>query len=229
MTYGKLYGVGVGPGDKELLTLKALRILQESDVIAVPAMKSGEKTAFSIVKDYIGNKPVIDCTMPMNKDFVRLKENYERIADIIENELKKGNKVAFITLGDPSVYSTYMQINSIIIKRGYETEIIPGITSFCAAAAKLNMSLCERDEPLVILPASYKDIKEGLKFKGNKVLMKANKEFSNVRDILIDEGLIDESIMIERCTMENEKIHKNLNDVDEDASYFSVIIVKDKK
>ena len=76
MCKGKLFGVGVGPGDKELITLKALRIIEEADIIAVPLMKSGERTAFNIIEEYIGNKPVMDCIMPMNKDFDELKKNY---------------------------------------------------------------------------------------------------------------------------------------------------------
>ena len=137
MKQGKLYGVGVGPGDKELITLKALRILQESDIIMVPMMKNGEKTAFHIIEDYVKDKEIIECNMPMSKDFDILQKNYEIISDEVEGYLKQGKDVAFITLGDPTVYSSYMQVNEIMGKRGYETEVIPGITSFCAAAARL--------------------------------------------------------------------------------------------
>ncbi|MDO4301192.1 MAG: precorrin-2 C(20)-methyltransferase [Clostridia bacterium] len=225
---GKLYGVGVGPGDKELITLKALRILKEADIIAVPQMKSGERTAFNIIEEYVKDKEIMNCYMPMSKNFDELQKNYNKIADIIEDKLNMGRNVAFITLGDPTVYSTYMQINSIILKRGYETELVPAVTSFCAASAKLNMSLCERDEPLIILPASYEGVREGLKLKGTKVLMKANRAVIEVRNILREENLIDKSVMVECCGMKNEKIYRNLNNLDEKSSYFSVIIVKDK-
>ena len=113
------------------------------------------------------------------------------------------------------------------MKRGYETEIIPGITSFCAAAARLNMSLCERDETLTILPSSYKNVREGLHTQGTKVLMKANRAIIEVRDILREEGMIDQAVMVECCGMENEKIYKDLNELDDRTSYFSIIIVKD--
>ena len=79
MSFGKLYGVGVGPGDKELVTLKAIRILNESDVIMAPVMKNGEKTALNIVEEHIKGKKVIDCSMPMTKDIQKLNENYEKI------------------------------------------------------------------------------------------------------------------------------------------------------
>ena len=229
MCKGKLFGVGVGPGDKELITLKALRIIEEADIIAVPLMKSGERTAFNIIEEYIGDKPVIDCIMPMNKDFSELRKNYLKISDVIEEKLAEGKNIAFITLGDPTVYSSYMRINSIILERGYETEIIPAVTSFCAAAARLNMSLCERDEPLVIIPASYDNVREGIKLNGTKVLMKSGRSVFDIRDILNEENLLDKSVMVERCGMENEKIYKNLNELDYKSNYFSVIIVKETK
>jgi len=229
MYKGKLFGVGVGPGDKELITLKALKIIKETDIIAVPLMKSGERTAFNIIEEYVGNKPVMDCVMPMNKDFGELKKNYLKISDMLEEKLAEGKNIAFITLGDPTVYSSYMQINSIILQRGYETEIIPAVTSFCAAAAKLNMPLCERDEPLIILPASYKGVREGVRLKGAKVLMKAGRSISDIRDILREENLLDNSVMVECCGMENERIYRNLNELNEKSNYFSVIIVKEIK
>lgn len=225
--FGKLYGVGVGPGDKELVTYKAVRILQESDIIMVPLMKSGERTAYDIVQDYIEGKTIIDCSMPMIKDIMKLRQNYENIADEVEKYLKEGKQVAFITLGDPTIYSTYMQINDIILHRGYETELIPGITSFCATAARLNMSLCERDETLTIIPSSYKNVRESLKRPGNKVLMKAGRDILEVRDILEEEGLLEKAAMVECCGMKNERVFHDLKELDEKTSYFSLIVVKE--
>ena len=229
MKQGKLYGVGVGPGDKELITLKALRILQESDIIMVPMMKNGEKTAFHIIEDYVKDKEIIECNMPMSKDFDILQKNYEIFSDEVEGYLKQGKDVAFITLGDPTVYSSYMQVNEIMGKRGYETEVIPGITSFCAAAARLNMSLCERNEALTILPSSYENVREGLHKSGTKVLMKANRAILEVRDIIREEGMLDKAVMVECCGMENEKIYKDLSELDDKTSYFSIIIVKEQE
>lgn len=229
MKTGKLYGVGVGPGDKELITLKALRILKQSDIIAVPKMKSGETTAFNIIEEYVQGKEIMECYMPMTKDLAELNKNYNEVADKVEEKLKEGKDVAFITLGDPTVYSTYMQINAIILERGYETELISGVTSFCAAAARLNTPLCERDEPLIIVPASYKDVRNSLKLKGNKVFMKASRAILEVRDILKEENMLENAAMVECCGMENEKVYNNLEDLEEKSSYFSIVIVKDKK
>ena len=228
MKNGILYGVGVGPGDKELITLKAVRVLKEADIIAVPVTKGGAMTAYEIVEDHIKDKEIHKYYMPMTKDFEELERNYEEISDSVEEYLKNGKNVAFITLGDPSVYSTYMRINRIVQKRGYDTELIAGVPSFCAAAARLNIALCDRDEPLIILPASY-DIDDGLKLEGTKVLMKANKAVMEVRDKLKEYGLSDRAYLVEKCGMQGEKVYRDINELEAKTSYFSVIIVKDSK
>jgi precorrin-2/cobalt-factor-2 C20-methyltransferase len=120
-----------------------------------------------------------------------------------------------------------MQINRMILERGFETELIPGITSFCAAAARLNMALCERDEPLIILPASYEETENVLDKHGTKVLMKASRAMGGIKDALSEKGLLKKSVMVECCGMENERIYTDLNEIDENSSYFSVVIVKD--
>ncbi|MGN0163665.1 MAG: precorrin-2 C(20)-methyltransferase, partial [Candidatus Ornithomonoglobus sp.] len=183
--------------------------------------------AYEIIEEYIGDKEVIEFLIPMTKDLDKLEKNYSEIADKLEDYLKVGKSIAFITLGDVTVYSSYMQINRRILERGYETELVPGIPSFCAAAARLNMALCERDEPLIILPANYEDIEGQLDMKGTKVLMKASRQTGAVRDILMKKGLTEKAVMVECCGMENEKIYTDLDDVNEKSSYFSIIIVKD--
>lgn len=227
---GKLFGVGIGPGDSELITLKAVKILQQvADVVAVPLMKNGDRTAYDIVKEYIDGKEIMNCPMPMSKDFEYLAKNYAEIADKIEERLLQGQNVAFITLGDPTVYSTYMQINRIILSRGYETELIPGVTSFCAAAARFNVSLCERNQPLIILPASYKETEAEFEHKGTKVLMKASRSMLGVRDMLKQKGLLENCLMVENCGMANERLYyaEDLENMDENSGYFSLLIVKE--
>ena len=153
---GKLYGLGVGPGDPELLTVKALRLVKESDVIAVPGAVAEESVAYKIVKGVYGEldeKTLIPIPMPMTKDPAVLEENHRKAADTIEELLKQGKQVAFLTLGDPTVYSTYLYVHKRILERGYEVEIVSGIPSFCAVAATLNMGLVEMAEPLHVIPA----------------------------------------------------------------------------
>ena len=137
MNRGKLYGVGVGPGDPELLTLKARRILLEADVVAVPDKGSGEKTALNIVKDVVEGKNLRPCPTPMVRDKALLDGCYEEIAARICALLDEGKNVAFITLGDPTLYSTYIYVHKKVLARGYDAELIPGVPSFCAVAARL--------------------------------------------------------------------------------------------
>ncbi|MFI3206710.1 MAG: precorrin-2 C(20)-methyltransferase [Clostridia bacterium] len=223
---GTLYGVGVGPGDKKLLTLLAVETLQKADKIIVPNM-GGEKTAQKIAEDYIKDKEKLLCYLPMTRDENELKKAHEDSANLICSELEKGYDLAFITLGDPTVYSTYMYIHRLVLERGHKAEIINGIPSFCAVAAKLNISLCDKEESLHIIPASYQNTDKMLDLDGNKVLMKSGKQIKAVTDMLKEKNIIKNAKMVECCCMENEKIYTNLEEVSE-SSYFSVIIVKEK-
>jgi precorrin-2 C20-methyltransferase len=224
---GKLYGVGVGPGDEKLLTILAVETLRSADKIVVPDT-GGEKTALKIVQNYIQDKEILYCEMPMTRDEKILQESRQRAADQICGELEKGNNLAFITLGDPTIYSTYMYLHRLILEKGYQAGIVNGIPSFCAAAARLNISLCDKDEILSIIPSSYENLDKSLEYEGNKVLMKSGKSIMEVKEKLRNKHLLEQSKMVECCFMENEKIYENLEEVTENSSYFSVIIVKEE-
>lgn len=228
MNQGMLYGVGVGPGDPELLTLKAARILRQADLIAVPATGEGNKTALAIASEHIAGKTLLECETPMLRDKAKLAENYDRIADKLCAQLDAGLTVAFITLGDPSIYSTYLYIHQRVLARGYRAQLVPGVPSFCAVAAALNISLCEGSEMLHIVPSSHESTDEGLSLPGNKVLMKAGKGITAVRDRLAAEGKLKTAAMVECCGMKQEKIYRSLEELTGDASYFSVIVVKEE-
>lgn len=222
---GTLYGVGVGPGDKKFLTLAAVETLKKADVIAVPDT-GGEKTAMNIVAEFIEGKEILYCDMPMTRDEERLRAGHNSSADAIIANLEKGLNVAFITLGDPCIYSTYMYVHRIVLTRGYKAEIISGVPSFCAAAAALNISLCDGADALHIIPASYEGADELIKLNGNKILMKSGKSLGKVKKTLKELGYENSSQMVECCAMKNEKTYKNLNEIPEESSYFSIIIVK---
>lgn len=222
---GILYGVGVGPGDKKLLTLLAVETMKKADMIVVPDT-GGEKTALNIVSEYIADKRVMYCSMPMTRDSSVLRKSHENCAELICAELEKGLNLAFITLGDPTIYSTYMYVHCLVLEKGYCAEIINGIPSFCAAAARLNISLCDGKDALHIIPASYEGVEELLILKGNKVLMKSGKSILNIKKMLEKHDLLDQSSMVECCFMENEKIYMKLSDLQEESSYFSIIVVK---
>ena len=224
---GKLYGIGVGPGDPELLTLKALRIVKESPIIAVPGEVAQESVAYKIVKGaypQLDEKELVAVPMPMTKDKKKLEESHEKGAAMIAEYLKKGKQVAFLTLGDPTVYATYIYVHKRIQAMGYPLEIVSGIPSFCAVAARLNMGLVEKAEPLHVIPASY-GIEESLELPGTKVLMKAGKKMGKVKEILKARG--DMCRMIENCGMEDEKIYDSVEEIPDQAGYYSLIIVKE--
>ena len=137
MEKGILYGVGVGPGDPELLTLKAQRILREADVIAVPDKGAGEKTALTIIGPLAEGKPLLYCAAPMTRDPAQLEAAYEKNARQISGLLDEGKTVAFITLGDPSIYSTYLYTHRRVLAMGYDVQLIPGVPSFFDGASCL--------------------------------------------------------------------------------------------
>lgn len=227
MKAGILYGVGVGPGDPEHLTLKAARILRESDVIAVPDKGMGQKTAMNIVRDHIEGKEILNCETPMIRDKDRLHECYNRIADDICALLKSSKQVALITLGDPSIYSTYIYVQRRVLARGLNAEMIPGVPSFCAAAAKLSMPLCEGAQRLLIVPASH-DSEDTMDIRANKVFMKAGSGLSELRRRLRERGLVNKSAMVQNCGMDGERIWPRMDEADETSGYFSTVICKEE-
>ena len=220
---GILYGIGVGPGDPELLTLKSIKTIAACDVIVAPGSGAEKQTALGIAHAYIGEKPVLPLDLPMTRDKSELTQKREQAADMICAKLDAGESVGFLTLGDPTVYSTYSYLHTMITSRGYEATIIPGVTSFCAAAAALGRPLCEGDEALHILPASCEDLENAILLDGTKVLMKSGKKLRETIDLLKEKKL--EATIAQRVGMEDEKLSDDL-DADVETDYFSIIIVK---
>ena len=220
---GTLYGVGVGPGDPELLTLKAVRVLQGADVIAVPDTGKGNQVALNIVKDYIQGKELQYVSMPMVRDPARLEQAHAACAHRICALLEQGKQVAFITLGDPTIYSTYIYVHKKVLERGYSAEIVPGIPSFCAAAAKLNQSLCMGGEALMIIPSSHGKGNQPV----NKVYMKAGKSILDLQEELRNRSELDNASLVENCGLPGERILPRFADLDEPTGYFSLVITKE--
>lgn len=222
---GTLYGVGVGPGDPELLTLKGLRILKEAHVIAVPEREGGGTTALDIVREHIDKAKLMYCPSPMTKDPEKLDTVYSETAGRICGLLDEGKDVAFITLGDPTIYSTYIYIHRRVSAAGYKTRLVPGLPSFCAAAARLNISLCDRSERLMIVPGTY-DADDTFDIRANKVYMKSGRELSALLRKLKEHGQLDRAAAVENCGMENERVLERL-DGTEETGYYCVVIVRD--
>ena len=142
MEKGTLYGVGIGPGDPELLTLKAVRLIREAQVIALPGKEAKETVAYRIAVQAVPEleeKHLLPVAMPMTKDKKELEENHRLAAEAVERKLDAGKDVAFLTLGDPTVYSTYLYVHKRVQADGYPTKIVSGVTSFCAASAELEI------------------------------------------------------------------------------------------
>ena len=215
----KLYGIGVGPGDSELLTIKALRAIENCDIIVAPvAVEGGESVAYEIAKEYIkDDTKVILKHFPMGKkDRVeKAKEAYEYIRYEIEN----GKTVGFLTIGDPYVYSTYIHMLDHMKENGIEVITIPGITSFCAAASLVNRTLVIGNEPLLILPASrISDIKD----EKYVVIMKVYKKEEDVIDYLEEKGF--DYVCVQRVGRDGEKVLTNREDIINSREYMSLII-----
>lgn len=225
---GKLYGIGVGPGDPELITLKALRLMKECEVIGIPGKDPSESVAYKIAEGAypeIGEKELLFLTTPMTKDMKVLKAGYAEAAKKVEAALSQGKNVALLTLGDPTIYSTYIYVQRNVVADGYEAEIISGIPSFCAVSAKFGDSLVDRKDPLHVIPASYQ-IEDALKLPGTKVLMKAASKLGEVKQILKESGC--NAVMIENCGMPDERIYRSTEEIPEVGSYYSLTIVKER-
>lgn len=226
---GTLFGVGVGPGDPELLTVKAVRCLEDCDVLAIPDPEKGRSTAYSIAKAAVSaldDKESISVSVPMTHDRAVVNAGYRKAADLVESFLRQGKNVAFITLGDPSVYSTYVYLQELVAEDGFATRMIPGVPSFCAAAARLNMSLAERNQMLHIIPSSH-GIEKALELPGNKIFMKAGSKLPQVKARLQEAGM--DVKMVENCGMPEEHVYESAEVIPDDAGYFSLFIAKERK
>lgn len=224
---GTFYCVGIGPGDPRLITFLAAETIRNCAVAALPSSGAKENAALKIAEEFLEGKELLYCDMPMTRDKAKLEESHRKAAGQVAQYLKEGKDVAFLTLGDPTIYSTPMYLHHILESLGYPTKIIPGIPSFCAVAAALNTSLCEGGEMLHVIPASYPDVDCALALDGNKVLMKSGKSMGEIKK-KINTATAD-AMAVECCGMANEKIHPTLDTLDETSSYFSVVVVKEKK
>lgn len=224
---GILYGVGVGPGDAELMTLKAVRIIRENSFIALPGSDPRETTAYKIAVQAvpeISQKTILPIEMSMTKDKDELKRNHVAGANCIERYLKDGKNVVFLCLGDPSIYSTYTYIAQIVKEHGYETQMISGIPSFCAAAAKSNVSLTKWNEPLEIIPVTH-NLSE-CRDDVNYIYMKAGKSLASLKSVLADSD--KDVFCIENCGMENERVYHGIKEIPDEAGYYTLVIAKNK-
>ncbi|MBQ9061383.1 MAG: precorrin-2 C(20)-methyltransferase [Eubacterium sp.] len=225
---GIAYGVGVGPGDPELMTLKACRLIRENRVIAVPGQDPVKAVAYQIAVQAVpelADKELVAIDMPMVMDRKKQQEAHRAGAQQIAAYLEKGENVVYLTLGDSTVYCTFTYLQKILEEDGYQTELVNGIPSFCAAAARLNIPLMEWNEQLHVIPAAHKtDVR--MDQPGQYVLMKSASHMKEIKERLRESGR--DVQVVENCSMPDEKIYRSVDEMPDDAGYFSLIIAKEK-
>ncbi|WP_378954905.1 precorrin-2 C(20)-methyltransferase [Pelosinus sp. sgz500959] len=231
---GIFYGVGVGPGDPELLTLKAVKVIQAADVIIAPKTeKKEDSTALSIARPYLKeNVEILKLVFPMVNDANTLTEAWANNKVAILAELQAGKKVVFLTLGDPMFYSTYMYIYRLLKESGFGIETVPGVPAFCAIGSQLGQPLAEGTDVLSIIPATMEDedMDKILALSDNVVLMKVYKNFTQVVEKLNQHGYGDNAVMISKCGLPDEQISYNLDEVDgTQVNYLTTILAKKRK
>ena len=231
---GRLYGVGVGPGDPELMTLKASRILSQVPVIFVPKKaEQGESIAESIV----GNLPlriepkVVGLVLPMLRDREQLADYWRKAVESMWQYLKNGEDCAFVNVGDPLLYGTFVHILETLQKSHpeVEVEVIPGISSISAAAARAVVPLASNDERIAIISGNRADkvIRETLENFDTVVFVKMNKVFDRLLSILEELNLIEKCVYVRRCTTQDEEIIRDISKLKgEKVDYFSLLIVR---
>ncbi|WP_088224947.1 precorrin-2 C(20)-methyltransferase [Desulfosporosinus sp. FKB] len=228
-TWGKFYGVGVGPGDPRLLTLQAVDVLQTVDLVAIPKSKmERESVAWDIAKVHCpANVCLLELEMPMTSDQQVLAKAWRDGAEMLLQELKQGKSIAFITLGDSSLYSTYSYLLNLLQEQ-LPSELIttvPGITAMAAAAAKINLPLATGDEPLVVLP-STEDVDQYLDFP-NLVLMKVSRRLPEILNLLRERDR--KAVLLTRLGQTGEQICWEPKPEDFQANkidYLSLLLVK---
>lgn len=229
MQKGKFYGIGVGVGDPENITLKAIKTLNNVDVIVLPEAKEGEgSTAFSIVKEYVKeNVEQLFLEFPMIKDVEARKVFRKNNAEIIKKELEQGKNVAFLTIGDPMTYSTYTYVLEHMTE-DTEVETIAGITSFNSISARLNVPLIIGDEDLKVISVNKKtDFYKEIENNDNLVLMKISRNFEKIKEVIIETGNKDNVVIVSDCGKDTEIIYTNIEKI-EKVPYFSTLILKKK-
>ena len=222
---GIFYAVSVGPGDPELLTRQACRVLEHCDVVAAPQTGSGRMLALEIAAGAVAmeGKTILPLTFTMLRDESAREESYRAAAAAVESELAAGRDVAMVNLGDVSVYATAYYILDHIRADGFETVMIPGVTSFCAVAARLGRSLTRMEEPLHILPGSV-DMEQALSLPGTKVIMKSGKAIHETAAALERRGMAANAGMVADCGLETEQVYTDLRHLPEEISYFATIV-----
>lgn len=212
----KIYGIGVGPGDKELITLKGYNLIKGCSVVFLPESK-GESLAGRIAGDYIKDKRIVALEFPMGDDN---GERYKTAAEVVDREIKDGEYGVFLTLGDTMVYSTFLYLMMELEKKEIEVESIPGITSFCASANRIRMPITLKGENFYLCDGEIDE--EVLNSANSVCILKTYKDKEDILNKL--EKYNFKYFYIKRCTHEDEKIFCDREEILKDKDYLSLIL-----
>lgn len=232
---GKFYGLGVGPGDPGLITLKAFRILEEVNMLCVPKSSADrDSLALQVVRGLTGKEfEHLELSFPMSRDKSVLEESWAAAGEEVARRVRQGNRVAFVTIGDPMLYSTYGYVLQYIKARHPEldTETVPGITAMSACSSLLEAPLAEGEETLVVLPAAYGlgELEEVIRRFDNVVLMKVNKKIEEVSELLDSLGMQGKAVYFSRCGYDDQYVTADLDSLGgRKLDYMSLMIIKKK-
>lgn len=230
---GVLYGVGVGPGQPDLITLRAVKVLAEVDVVlAASSSRNDYSLAHRIAAEHIpAGAEILRLEFPMTREAAQLNEAWERNLAETAALLRAGRNVAFITLGDPLIYSTFGYLLAGI-KKSYpevRVEVVPGITSYQAAAARTATVLCEDDQNLLLLSgvADEAELRASLQDADNAVILKTYRNFPAIRSCLLETDL--DQRFVSRLGLDNEIVCPNLADAPDSPNYLSLVIATKKR
>ena len=229
---GTLYGIGVGPGDPELITLKALKVLQHiPHIFASCSSKNSYSLALSIVRCHLNGAGIEHLPFPMTRDPEVLHQAWEKNAARVLEVLDAGNDAAFVTLGDPLTYSTFGYLLKTLKRMQPEVRVvtIPGITSYNAAAALTQIPLTEGEESFYVVSGALgaARLREVVERSDNIVMLKTYRNFTEIYAALEELDLLDRAVCISRCGLDGETVVENLRDLKgRDMPYLSMIIIK---
>lgn len=230
-TTAKFYGIGVGPGDPELMTLKSINYIKDSTCIILPAKDRESCHAYQIAAEVvpeIDSKELLFCPFPMTMKKDELSSFHNQVAEIVIDKLSAGKSVAFLTIGDPTLYSTYSYIREIVLKEGYDIEIVSGINSFSAVAAKLGISLGDGSEQIHIIPGSA-DLDRTMELSGTRIYMKSGKKLVELIEKLRTQ--MDTKPLkvysVSNCGMDNETVANSIDEINSESGYLTIVIVKE--
>jgi precorrin-2/cobalt-factor-2 C20-methyltransferase len=224
---GTLYGLGVGPGDPELITVKALRLLTTAPVIAYPAPETGDSLARAIVAPHLtGGQSEIAIRMPIVAERFPAQEVYDRAAEELGGHLDAGRDVAVLCEGDPFFYGSFMYLFGRMAER-YPVQVVPGVSSLTACAAVLGAPLAARNDVLTVVPAPLPEaaLRARLADCEAAAVIKVGRHFAKVRQVLQDLGLAERARYVEHATMTSQRILPLEDVAESDAPYFSMILV----